>query len=225
MDNKIILVDIDGTIYNANTTFDFLDYYFNKERDYRIFRKWSCSLFGRVINKLSILIFHIDIIRTIGIRRLNGYDKSTLMEMGEKFYVDVLVDVKHKAIIDAVKDKQDKGKSIVLASATLDFLAEMIATKLHADRYICTELNYHEGVCSGRMKKDRLGHKIEALREIGIQFPVGFMFTDNITDSELLQECTEGFVIVYPSERTKWFRYREKYHLNHIHFIQHEEII
>ncbi len=225
MTSGTILVDIDGTLFDANTTFDFLDHYFGDSWSYRLFRRFSKTFIGRVINKLSIVICHVDMIRTIGVRRLKGYSITDLRNRGEGFYEDYLVKKKHEDVIDAVKNEQALGYHIVLASATLDFLARMIAEKINADGYTSTELLYENGICLGLIKSDRLGQKEEALQKIGITFPVKKTYTDNITDIYLLGKSEEGVVIVYPKERRKWLRLKERHHLSHIIFIQHENIV
>lgn len=211
MKSNVLLVDIDGTIYNANSTFDFLDYYFIKSFKYRVFRKSSKSIIGRVINKISIVLFHYDLIRALGVKYLKGYNLNELRMMTKKFYTDCLYPKRYDQILQTIKNEKKIGHRIVLASATLDFISEFIATEIEADDYISTELCYKNNICVGKIKSDRLGHKEYALANIGISFPVYKTITDNVTDYWLLQNSESSIVIVYPSEKNKWKQLISKY--------------
>lgn len=216
-----VLIDIDGTLFNSNSTFDFLDSLPHGEW-YTKYRKISSSIIGRIINKLSILLFHKDIVRIIGISCLKGYSELQLKLLGERFYDDFLLPRKNVEIFEILKEEQDKGSRIVLASATLDFLSNIICAKLKADSSTATELNYFGGICQGTMAKDRLGHKMEALNNLGISFPVNLTITDNVTDIELLLKSKDIVIVIYPREASKWKRIMQRHHFENVKEVYYE---
>ena len=210
-----VLIDIDGTLFNSNSTFDFLDSLPHGVW-YAKYRKFSSSIIGRIINNLSMLLFHKDIVRIIGVRCLKGYSVSKLNLLSERFYDDFLLPRKNVEIFEKLKEEQNKGSRIVLASATLDFLSSIICTKLNADISTATELNYFGGICQGTIAKDRLGHKLEALENQGIFFPVSLTITDNVTDVDLLLRSENKVIVIYPREANKWKRIKHRYHFENV---------
>lgn len=212
---NMVLIDIDGTLFNSNSTFDFLDS-LPHGKWYAKYRKFSSSIMGRIINKLSILLFHKDIVRIIGISCLKGYSETQLNLLGNRFYDEFLLPRKNVEIFDMLIEEQNKGSRIVLASATLDFLSSIICTKLNADSSTATELNYFGGICQGTIAKDRLGHKLGALENQGIFFPVSLTITDNVTDVDLLLRSENKVIVIYPREANKWKRIMHKYHFENV---------
>lgn len=201
---KTVLVDICGTIFYSNTTFDFLDS-FIKKKSYKIFRLLSKTYFGRAINKIFILCFKIDIIRTIAVHYLKGINKSFLLEKAYEFYDHFLIKKQNKTIINKIHNFQENKFRVILASATLDFIAEVIADKLNIAVYFGTELDYNTAnVCTGKIKKDRLGYKLRALNNIQIEIPYYCTITDNITDIDILQNSDNAIIIKYLHTKNKW---------------------
>lgn len=217
--SNIVLVDIDGTLFDANSTFDFLDSLPNS-LIYRIYRRLSKTYAARAVNKLSIYIFKTDIIRAIGIHRLRGFSQEELNCLGETFYDTYLIRKRISSVFKMVDEEKCRGKRIILASATMDFLSDIIKRKTGADFCIGTELSYINGICTGRIAKDRLGEKITALKSAGISFPVDLTITDNITDCELLCLSERKTIIVYPKERNRWRKLIKKYNYDRVMILE-----
>lgn len=218
---RTVLFDIDGTLFDANSTFDFLDG-LQHGWWYRCYRMVRRTLLGRVVNKLSILIFHKDIIRMIGIRCLKGHSLSELQHMGEVFYENFLGLRSIPEIMKLLNQERTLGNKVVLASATLDFLAETIKSRVGADACFGTELTYNDGICTGKIKKDRLGHKMNALIEMGVKMPVDLMVTDNVTDVELLRNSLRQVIVVYPRENIRWKKIIATNHFENVEILCYE---
>lgn len=218
---RTVLFDIDGTLFDANSTFDFLDG-LQHGRWYQYYRRVGRTLLGRVVNKLSILIFRKDIIRMIGIRCLKNYSHSDLQQMGEIFYENFLKFRSIPEIIKLLNKEKTAGSRVILASATLDFLAEIIKCRVGASACFGTELMYNDGICTGKIQKDRLGHKMDALKEMGVQMPVDLMVTDNVTDVELLRNSLRQVIVVYPRENTRWKKMIATNHFENVEILRHE---
>lgn len=221
MMKNTVLVDIDGTLFNCNSTFDFLDS-LSHGRWYRVYKKISSSVLGRIINKISIILTHKDVVRIIAVRTLKGIERNKLYELGEEFYDNFLLPRKIQSVFDMLTEERKKDSYIILASATLDFLAEIIKGRLNADGCISTNLVYKDDFCQGVISHDRLGHKMEALKEIGITFPVDLVVTDNITDESLLSKSKRQVVIVYPREAHKWKRILGNHKFENINVLHYE---
>ena len=207
--SRVVLIDIDGTLFNSNSTFDFLDS-LPHGKWYGFYRKVGASIFGRIVNKLAIILFSKDIIRMIGINCLKGYSQKKLLTLGEEFYDNFLLQRKNSEVFNMLDEEKKNDSKIILASATLDFLSEIIKKRVMADYAIATELKYKKGCCVGKILKDRLGRKLEALVETGISFPVDMTITDNVTDARLLLDSLSRVIVIYPREANKWARIIKK---------------
>lgn len=218
---NIVLIDIDGTLFDSNSTFDFLDS-LPHGTWYGVYRRLSSTLLGRIVNKLSIILFHKDLVRIIGVGCLKDFSKKKLIFWGEKFYDDFLVCRKNEEIFSVLEEEKNKGNRIILVSATLDFLSEIISRRLGISEVIATELHYKNEICQGLIAKDRLGHKFEALLEFGVSFPVSLTVTDNVTDDILLSKSHRQIIVFYPKEIKRWKAIIKKYGLKNIKEIYYE---
>lgn len=219
--SRVVLIDIDGTLFNSNSTFDFLDS-LPHGKWYGFYRKVGASIFGRIVNKLAIILFSKDIIRMIGINCLKGYSQKKLLTLGEEFYDNFLSQRKNSEVFNMLDEEKKNDSKIILASATLDFLSEIIKKRVMADYAIATELKYKNGCCVGKILKDRLGRKMEALVETGISFPVDMTITDNVTDARLLLDSLSRVIVIYPREANKWARIIKKYNFKDAKLLHYE---
>lgn len=219
--SRVVLIDIDGTLFNSNSTFDFLDS-LPHGKWYGFYRKVGASIFGRIVNKLAIILFSKDIIRMIGINCLKGYSQKKLLTLGEEFYDNFLLQRKNSEVFNMLDEEKKNDSKIILASATLDFLSEIIKKRVMADYAIATELKYKKGCCVGKILKDRLGRKMEALVETGISFPVDMTITDNVTDARLLLDSLSRVIVIYPREENKWARIIKKYNFKDAKLLHYE---
>lgn len=193
----IVLCDICWTLYKSNTTFDFLDYYF-KSKSYVFTRRISKTILFRVVNKISVCVFDYDLIRAFFVRRLNGISKSDLLKMGNEFYNSYLSGKEIYESIDIISRFKEKGYKIVLASATLDFIAEIIASNLNIPDYFGTNLQYDKnGICKGKIYQDRLGNKERAMRDLYNLKHWNVVITDNITDIDIIRKCNRVFILPF----------------------------
>ena len=127
--SRVVLIDIDGTLFNSNSTFDFLDS-LPHGKWYGFYRKVGASIFGRIVNKLAIILFSKDIIRMIGINCLKGYSQKKLLTLGEEFYDNFLLQRKNSEVFNMLDEEKKNDSKIILASATLDFLSEIIKKRV-----------------------------------------------------------------------------------------------
>lgn len=205
MHNKpIVIVDICGTLYNSNTTFDFLDF-FLKGKSYVFFRKISKTLLWRILNKIIISLTAFDLTRNLAVNHLKGKSKLELKTAMELFY-DKLIDRKYENIFAIVNQLKQENR-VILASATLDFIAEKIANEIDIKEYFSTELLYnHNGYCTGKICRDLLGNKFKILESERVISPYYMTITDNFSDLDILLKSEKKKIISTESNNKYWLK-------------------
>lgn len=203
MGKSIVLVDICGTLYDSNTTFDFLDFSI-KNKKYAYFRKLSKSFFWKLFNKISFRLLHIDITRTIAVRFLKGISTEKLALKMEIFYNERLFLLKQNEVFDIVNKYISEGKRVVLVSATLDFISRKISDEMNIKEFYSTTLNYHDGICQGSIKNDLLSNKLKFLKLQGISNDLNVSITDNFSDMDLLKASERSIIISKKNNKSRW---------------------
>lgn len=208
---KVVLFDICGTLFFSNTSFDFLDTVVSA-KSYRVFRKFSKTIVARIINKLSVILLHKDLIRSIAVLYIKGFTKEELLKLADYFYDDYLSNKKIDSTFDLIISYlADKNIRVILASATFDFIAETVAKKIGVAEFFGTDLCYNaKSEFSGSISKDRLGHKHQALVDMGVQPPYFKVITDNVTDMDIINHSETLNLILYPWTEKKWIKQKSK---------------
>lgn len=210
MKAKIAIIDICGTLFDSNTTFDFLDYYIPTKK-YRIFRRISKLFIWRIFNKALREIFAIDITRIIALKSLQGYSKSQLIVAAEQFYNNVLVYKLIQPVREVVESLRLEGYDLILVSATLDCIAIVIAKKWNIESFYSSRLSYDKSlICRGVLRDDLLGAKTEHLRRFNIYPPFGVTLTDDFSDIKLLKSSEKCFVVSDKCKADVWIKYLKK---------------
>lgn len=211
-DSLIVLVDICGTLYHSNTTFDFLDFFLEK-KSYHVFR-WFSKLFAwKLINKFTLVLIGKDITRAIAVRFLKGYSKEELSAAMELFYIQRLSKLENKKSLQVIEELKKEGKNVILVSATLDFIATRVAQAVNVSVYYSTTLNYKNDRCSGTINQDLLRRKLTILNMNGLNPPYSATITDDYSDLLLLLNSDLAIVVTKKSMVNKW----EKSLSNHTH--------
>lgn len=189
------LVDICWTLFRSNTTFDFLDSLVTA-RGYRLLRRIGRTRLGRASNLLFYKIFRTDLQRTLCLRYLKGYSRACLEEKAEDFYRSYLVPRR----IDAVWERLPE-RNLVLVSGTLDVIAATVARHLGAEAYHSSELEYRNGICTGRLRSDFLQRKAT----LATAYPSYNVITDNTGDIALVRNARQAVIVTY-GNRKRWQR-------------------
>ena len=204
--SNIVLIDICGTIFNSNTTFDFLAFLFQKNnRYYNLFNKLRKTFFWRCFNKSLYYIFRLDLTRIIALRYLKGLSKDFLLEQSQIFYDDFLSTLINKEVYEEIIQLQScQENELILVSATIDVVAQIIASNLSIDKYLSTSLNYDlKNICLGSISNDLLGKKSLFLKQENINPPYFLTITDNLDDIDILNLSQNKFIIIHKNE-AKW---------------------
>ncbi len=216
---RIILIDICGTIFHSNTTFDFLDEMINTSF-YKKFRKFSKTIIWRIINKLFIISFGKDLTREIAVLSIRGYTKPELYALAETFYNLFLSPRINPVVNDYICTlKQNKDNRLILASATLDFIAEVIANKLEIKDVVATELKYDHLLCSGKIKRDLLGKKDKCLELSGFIPAYDMTITNDFSDIDLIIKSKKCMIVIEKNE-SKWEKMLDQHHYTNYSFLR-----
>lgn len=214
MKTKRSVFDICGTLYKSNTTFDFLDYYLRANKVYRIYKIVSTTILWKVLNKITKYLVKCDITRMIAILFIKGHTKQELLDAADSFFKRELKLKENKYIIESFhRLNSNKENQVIIASATLDFIAQTIARHLNCKTYFSTTLSYEDGICKGTIVNDLLGRKVRFLNRYKSFENV---YTDDISDCSLLELAENKYLVVYPKTFNKWKKIVKKNHWNAI---------
>ena len=199
-----ILVDICWTLYRSNTTFDFLDAIISK-KSYRLLRAFFKTKVGYRGNILLYRLTHIDWQRRLAIRYLKGMSKAALAAEANSFIAKLEQTKRRGTWVDGVSRQQ---APIIILSGTIDCIATAVGHRLHAQKICSSTLEYHNGICTGKLKEDILLNK---KKYIGIDHFA--ILTDNTTDVDIVKQAEKAFIVCY-SNKDWW----EKQHLQHAEY-------
>jgi HAD superfamily phosphoserine phosphatase-like hydrolase len=197
MAGKVAFVDICGTLYDSNTTLDFLTL---SNKSFASLRK---NIFVRLLNKMSRIMIGYDFIRNIGVGKLAGKTHTELSNEAFLFYNSFLSSREIKETHAIIANLRKEGFKIILISATMDFLAKEIGNRVSADSVFSTSLIYEGEICTGKIENDLLGRKHllakQMLAEDKMENGGGteiVVITDDKTDIELALLAQKSFVII-----------------------------
>ena len=108
MNKDIVIFDLDGTLIDSNSTFDFMNYIFGKNLLYKIYN----SFVFKIANRISVKFFSFDFKRILNLSLLKGISKSTLESWAKQFYNDFINNKRIKdeiliLLIDYLKTGKD----------------------------------------------------------------------------------------------------------------------
>ena len=112
---QLYIFDLCGTLYQSNTTFDFLDFYFlDKSRSYRFTRKIFKTIPWRLFNRVLMKLFELDLTRYICIRQLRKYNKEQLSQMADHFVTSFLNTRKFQVTQHLLREAQAGHREVMI---------------------------------------------------------------------------------------------------------------
>ena len=190
--NKLLVVDLCGTIVRRNTTHDFMRHFVPG-----LARRRVALLILSRAGGFLFRFFTPGLQRKCLVACLRGVDRSELERLGLEYARSTLALHPRKDVLDRIRLAQQQGVPVVLASASLDFIVAGFARALGVDAAVSTQLVYRNSQqCHGRIERDSTGRKLELLREyVGsgdLEFEV---ITDNPEDSDLMAVASKVWFI------------------------------
>ena len=186
--------DVCGTLYDSNTTFEFITEY-HKYRDNRLKVFWTKMLLSfpfKLLNKLEYLSIRDKMIAT-----LQGEEKSNLETFAKRFVSDFLCKKEKSTIMELLlADRNDS----VLVSASIDPVIDAIAAKLKVKAY-SSILEFDENSLStGKLAVDLKGIKSSILDVDNFDI----VATDNMSDIDLIKLSKLSYIVSHKDNKDKW---------------------
>lgn len=149
---RLLLVDLCGTLYDSNTTYDFLRSYLARDPRYQRFESRSRTFAYRLANRA----LPGDIRRNRAVSHLKGHSRTVLLAAAKDFLASTapIADV-HRRVAD-LAPLHDRT---VLVSSSLDFIVEAARDILGFDEFHGAQLRYSGDTCEGAFEDDLLGAK------------------------------------------------------------------
>lgn len=189
---KLLVVDLCGTIVRRNTTHNFMRYDAlapaRRIAAFLILSRPAGFLFCRINAELQ---------RKCLIACLWRARRSDLARWGLEYARATLASHPRNEVLERIRVAQQQGMTVVLASASLDFIVSGFARVLGVDAAVSTHLKYSRNQrCLGVVERDSTGRKLELLREyIGTSDFVFDVITDNPEDSDLMDVASDIWFI------------------------------
>lgn len=210
MDQKFVVSDICDTLFYSNTTFDFIKYCLNKDAftqkkyRYNLFLKRNSPLFWLLA--IAGKVTGADLHKQFAVSLFKGLTENELNIFAEGFYNEYLVPRKIKPTFQKIS--QFQGKELVLASASIAPVVKAIAQALGAKYYVATEVEFKNGICTGKMLEELSGKKAAHLHQkLNIKSENIFaVLSDNFTDKGLLRIAREKYAICYNETQVEYWQ-------------------
>ncbi len=210
---KVAVFDVCGTLYNSNTTFDFLDYCFQGNTTYRLFRRITGTYLVRGTNYFMNKMFGLDIVRKLATQYLNGCSYVYIENLSKLFLHEFLANKERSDIVRLMNDYHSRGYRIVLMSASYLFIVDKIAHHFNIQDYYASKLEIINGYYTGNYSLNLYYHKKMILLENYKQIHRLVVVTDNKSDADLLGFANKAYVVC---DRHKDSVFWEKSRLNNL---------
>jgi Phosphoserine phosphatase len=205
----LIVADICNTLYDSNTTFDFVRYCLDtgrlkKSLLHKISGARNAPLFWPllVLQKLTGKDYH----KQIAVSLFKGKKVEEVEEWTKSFYDNFL----SKKIIPQTNEllKSFGKEQIVLASSTIEPVARIIASRLGLQNYVATALEVSSGRYTGKILSELSGRKLEALKEKFMKDgrKLAVVISDNFSDKDLMLSSEKKYAVCYNEKQATFWK-------------------
>ncbi len=125
--------------------------------------------------------------------RLKGMEASTLERYSEIFFEETVKHYIYPQALESMYMHKAKGATIVLLSASLDFICKPVMKHLHFDDVLCTELEVNNGHYTGLLKgnycygKEKLNRALEYCTLHNCDITSAYYYADSVADIPVLE--------------------------------------
>jgi HAD superfamily phosphoserine phosphatase-like hydrolase len=193
---KVAVFDVCGTLYDSNTTFDFLDFVFKDSNSYQLFKYIYKSFIVKLIAYPFYRFFHYDIIRAIATLFLRGKRVDEVEKLAQAFIDSYLEKKKIAYTHHLLKEYQKRGFELVLMSGSYDIVVSKIAKKLQISSFYASRLQREDDILTGRYEEDILWDKATILKRAYPSISTLVVVSDNRSDYALLKRAQSAIAIV-----------------------------
>ncbi len=205
--SRVAVFDVCGTLYDSNTTFDFIDFYFGKKAR-RGFGLFSGARKNRVIGLVNFLIYKltgVDLLRRMGVGFFSGEKDADVRRAAGEFAVSFLAFRENRAVM-LLLDRLRSTHRIVLMSGSCEPVVSAVARELCAAESYASTLGREEGRLTGAIASDLLGEKAELCLSRFHGAEELIVVTDNKSDLELVRLATKAWIVLNKGDGAFWRR-------------------
>lgn len=191
---KIIVFDVCGTLYDSNTTIDFVLFILRSQ--------------GRVLLLLKYRLLNIKLISYIGSRvfrynlrdqlllKIDGLSVSRVNEHAVNFIEEYLSKRQNKVVFDFFKKSVESSeREVYLASASINPIIDALSSKYCVKSISSTLFQDASGCYDGRIRCDISGKKDVFLKSIYDVDKIDEFYSDNIEDIPISQISKQYFFV------------------------------
>lgn len=199
-----MLFDVCNTLFDSNTTFDFLEYYFEKKRLNSkslslklIVKKYSPV---HVILKILTFVYSKDFYKIAGVFLLRGQNIKTVEDSARDFVRNVLSTKKIKGAFEIL---EKNISSTILLSSSIEPIIKIIAEENGIKKYHASKIEHSNGTYTGRIISDLTG--IKESKVASILKDDCLVITDNKSDFNLVKLASQKVIVIgHVTEKKFW---------------------
>ncbi|OUU50710.1 MAG: hypothetical protein CBC25_07675 [Pelagibacteraceae bacterium TMED65] len=192
---KIAIFDVCDTLYNVNTTFSFLDYFFHKNNKYAFFRKISRLFLIKVANYLVLKLLGKDLIRICGTFFLKNHEKDEIKKFSKIFVSEILDKQIKKDIATKLKYFKEQDYYIVLMSGSYDFIIKEVANYFNVSTFFASKLEIVDKFYIGKFKNDILMDKYNLFNKNFQSYEKLIVVSNNKSDLKLMNLADKAYAV------------------------------
>jgi len=189
MSNYVAFYDLDHTILASSSGTLIV-------RD--LYKRGMVSFLSLINGMLLSLFYKSGIINTESlvttwVRRLRGMESKTIEHYSELFFEETVKRYIYPQALESMYMHKAKGASIVLLSASLDFICKPITKYLHFDDVLCTELEVSNGYYTGFIKGnycygiEKRNRAIQFCSSHNVDLKSAYYYADSVADIPVLE--------------------------------------
>jgi HAD superfamily hydrolase (TIGR01490 family) len=215
---KLSLFDLDGTIISGDSAFLFLDILEERGIIDSEYRKNENELIEQFfLGNLNILDCYKFFLQPI-----IGMTNDNLQDIFDDFITNKIKPCLNQQIIKIIEKKIQAGEIVVVVSATLDFLVDVIAKELNIKHVLASNIIYDKdnkitgevdlNICHQEGKVKRIK---EFCQKHNIDLTDSEAYGDSVNDIPMLELASKAFVV---SPKGKMLEYAIKHNLKILNF-------
>jgi HAD superfamily hydrolase (TIGR01490 family) len=201
--------DVCDTLFSTNTTMDFLRFFASRAGHSRVSRalnRWTDrSSPAFYAGALAYRLLHWDLARARVIAALRGCSREAIEAAARDYVRQCLPSQSVEPVHERLRSHLARGDRVILASSSLDMVVKPVAQGLGVDSCVASELEFRDGISTGRLTRDLTGRKPQAIADMLQSSDAVHVYTDNRSDLKLLAIADHRTVILPRGTRhSRW---------------------
>lgn len=200
---KVALIDFCETVVDYQTFNPFIEYVLKHERLFRYRMictpvvKLFCRLITRVLSKLGHPVY---VYKNLIVTQTKGIPLERLEMLASSYYSECLQPHLIPQTIELLRKLRAQGFELVIVSGGCNLYITYFAEIFEINHIMAAELEFSDGVCTGRLKCDCMGSE-KAVRvqkwmaDKGLSGKCAVGVSDSISDMPMLSICEHKIII------------------------------